>query len=69
MAGLEFENLNPLAKLEFLEGASPEELKAQLLQIRSPINLVAITAAGTKHYAWFLTQDKIKKVTKGIKNG
>ena len=65
----EFENLNPYVKLEFLEGQSADELKNQLSQIRTPINILHMYAVGSRHFCWFLAQDKINKIKKGNKNG
>lgn len=66
---VEFENLNPYRKLEYLEGLSAEDLKKQLSQIKTPINILYIYAAGNRHFCWFLTQDKINKIKKDKKNG
>lgn len=60
-----FENLNQYANIEFLTASSPEELKAQILQIKTPIRIVQMYAAGTRHVVWFQTSDKINKVKKG----
>lgn len=62
-----FENLNNYQNLEFLVGSSPEELKDQILQIKTPIEIIAIYAVGARHVAWLRTHDKIVKKKKGAK--
>lgn len=69
MSELEFSNLNAFGGLEFLSANSPEALKAQITQIRSPIKIVSMYSSGTNHYVWFLSDVKIKKQTKENKNG
>lgn len=64
-----FENLNPYSNLEFLTGNSPEDIKDQLVQLKFPIRIIQMYAAGTKHFVWFQSSEKINKVKKGIKNG
>ena len=64
MTELEFANLNNYSQIEFLTGDSPEQLKAQLLEIKSPIKILHMYSSGSKHYVWFLSQDKINKVKK-----
>ncbi|RTL05194.1 hypothetical protein EKK58_08580 [Candidatus Dependentiae bacterium] len=65
----EFENLNPYQKLDYLEAQGAEELKTQLLQIKTPINIISMYAVGSRHICWILTQDKINKIKKDKKNG
>jgi hypothetical protein len=55
------DNLSNYANLDFLTGSSPEELKAQLAQIRLPHKIVSIYGAGTTHVAWVVTSQPIKK--------
>lgn len=65
----EFENLNPYLKLEFLEALSAQDLKDQLSQIKTPINILHMYAVGARHICWFLTEAKINKIKKEKKNG
>lgn len=60
----EFANLNNYQKIEFLVGDSPEDLKAQLIQIKTPLNILSMYSSGNKHYVWFLSDAKINKVFK-----
>ena len=69
MSELEFSNLNPYGGIQFLVGNSPEELMAQLTQIKSPIKIVSMYASGQNHCVWFLAEVKINKIKKGNKNG
>jgi hypothetical protein len=56
-------NLSPYMGLEFLTGSSPEELLAQLRQIKIQYKILAIYAQGPNHVAWVDTGAlKIKKV-------
>lgn len=60
-----FENLNGYQNIEFLVGSSPEELKAQILQIKGQLEIITIYAIGARHVAWVRTYDKIVKKKKG----
>jgi len=64
---MSFDRLNQLDKLQHLTGDSPQDLDAQLKQIKMPVHIVNIYGVGTKHYCWFYTDSKIKKI-KGMKN-
>lgn len=58
-----FDSLNNLKdSLNFLTGNSPEELELMLKQINLPVQIISIYSSGSKHYAWFITTAKIKKV-------
>lgn len=66
------DNLSNLAGLDFLTAPSPEELKAQLAQIRLPFKLVAIYGGANYHIAWLVPTQPLKKITKprkGLGNG
>lgn len=58
-----FTSINPLSEnLNFLVGNSPEELEKMIKQITLPVQIISIYSSGSKHYAWFITTAKIKKV-------
>lgn len=59
------ESLNNHKNLEFFVGDSPEELKAQLMQIGHPYTIRAIYAQGVKHVAWVDLSRRVNKVTGG----
>lgn len=65
----EFENLNTYRNIDFLQADSADDLKAQLLKITSPMRILHIYSAGSKHFAWILSDVKINKIKKGNKNG
>ena len=67
--GLEFENLNPLNNLEYLEAGSAAELLGLIKQIRLPIRIISIYHTGPKHIAWIQGHFKKSTKTKGVKNG
>jgi len=60
-----FTSLNPYGGLQFLAGATPEQLQKQLESIKSPLKLVNLYHDGKNHIAWFLCDVKIKKINKG----
>ena len=64
------DNLSSYLNLEYFTGASPEEIKLQLEQIRMPYKIIAMYSQGTNHVAWVSHTNKIskKKVTKKKKN-
>jgi len=66
---MQFEDLNPYSKLEYLEAQGAEELKSQLHSIKTPIRIVSMYSVGARHIVWFLTQDKINKIKKDKSNG
>lgn len=66
---LAFSDLNPYSGVEYLVGKTPEDLKAQIKSIRSPIKILSMYANGDDHYVWFLSGVKINKIKKGNKNG
>lgn len=66
---LAFSNLNPYDRMQFFVGNSPEELIGQISQVKSPIKIISMYASGPNHYVWFLSDVKIKKVSKGKQNG
>lgn len=61
----EFENLNTYRNLQVLTGDSADDLRNQLLKITSPMRILHIYSAGSKHYAWILSDVKINKIKKG----
>lgn len=64
-AGL-FDDLSGIKFLDFFVGNSPEELKAQIDQIRLPAKIISIYAIGSRHIAWVQSSTKIKKKLKEI---
>lgn len=59
---LQFDSLNAVGNLEFLEGRSPDELLGQIKSIRREIKIVAMYFYGNKHIAWI--QGNFKKKIK-----
>lgn len=58
------DNLTSYPNLDFLEANGPVQLKEQLDQIRLPYKIIAIYAAGSRHYAWVTLTKPITKVKK-----
>jgi len=50
--------------LDYLQALSAERLLEQIKQIKHPIQIIAIYAQGSTHFAWVRVQGKIKKVQK-----
>jgi hypothetical protein len=61
---LPFDSLNTMKNINFLEAQSPEELMAQIVQIKMPIRILSIYYHGTRHIAW--VQGNFKKKIKGV---
>lgn len=69
MANGLFDSLNSDSEsLNYFVGLSADEIIAQLRQIRLPVKIISMYAVGSRHYCWFQTSAKIKKV-KGKQNG
>jgi len=58
------ENLSPYKNLDFFTAQSPEELKAQLGQIRLPYKIISIYSVGGAHVAWVNLTRPVKKIKK-----
>lgn len=63
MAAL-FENLNGLQNIDFLVGDSPEDLRAQIRQIRTPVKELGFVVQGSKHIVWLLPLNPLRKRTR-----
>jgi hypothetical protein len=63
------DSLSENSKIEFLTGNSPDELQAQLKQIKLPFRIVTIYAMGGAHIAWIIPTNPIKKVSKTKNKG
>ncbi len=58
------ENISGYKNIDLLTGASPEEIKAQLVQIKLPYKLIAIYSQGSNHVAWIVPTQPIQKTKK-----
>jgi hypothetical protein len=63
------DNLSGHENLEFFTGASPEEIKSQLMQIRTPFKIISMYSTGGSHIVWFRSTNKIIKKIKTKKLG
>lgn len=61
--------LNPYANLDYLEASSAEDLKKMIVSIDLPVEVLAIYAVASRHYAWIRVLGRIRKVKKEKDNG
>lgn len=63
------DSLSSYPNLEYLEGATPQDLKDKLTQIRLPFKIISIYSVGSRHFAWVSLTKKIIKIKQENKNG